>query len=264
MSFKNLTAKQQQFVAEYLVDLNATAAYKRAGYTYKNDNVAGVEAAKLLKNPKIVAQIQVTMDKRAERTEITQDEVLKKWWALANADANELVEFRRGACRYCHGDGHRYQRTQGEYLVASKGDEGIEPDDDGGVGFSPKREPHPECPECFGDGRGYPVFKDTRTLSAAGRELYAGVKQTKDGIEVKMQARDKALEMVARHLGMFIDRKEIGGPGDFGDLTDAELERQIAEADRALSESERAINTARTQASKTAAAEGKAAPPRKT
>jgi phage terminase small subunit len=255
-----LTPKQKAFVDEYLVDLNATQAAMRAGYSEKTARQIGEQNLSKLD---IQQALQRRMKEREERTEITQDQVLQKWWALANADANELVEFRRGCCRFCHGEGNRYQRTQAEYLNASKEGDGVPEAEDGGTGFNPKRAPNPECPECFGDGHGYTVFKDTRSLSASGRELYAGVKQTKEGLEVKMQARDKALEMVGRHLGMFIDRKEVGGPGDFEDLKDDELDRRLAEADRAIAEGERAIGTARSKAAETTAAQGKAAPPRK-
>ena len=52
---------------------------------------------------------------------------------------------------------------------------------------------------------------DTRLVPASGRVLYAGAKQTKDGLEIKLHDQAKALENVARHLGMFVDRHEVGG-----------------------------------------------------
>jgi phage terminase small subunit len=59
------------------------------------------------------------------------------------------------------------------------------------------------------NGVGRTIIADTRTLSPQARMLYAGVKQTKDGIEVKMHDQLKALEMAARHLGMFVERVEF-------------------------------------------------------
>lgn len=70
-----MTPKQEAFVREYLIDLNATAAYKRAGYRARG-NAAEVEAHRLLRNPKIAELVQEAMDERAERTEITADYVL--------------------------------------------------------------------------------------------------------------------------------------------------------------------------------------------
>lgn len=45
----------------------------------------------------------------------------------------------------------------------------------------------------------------------------------------------KASELLGKHLGMFIERKEVGRPGDFNNLTDEELDRRIAEQDRIIS-----------------------------
>lgn len=60
-----LTAKQERFVAEYLIDLNATAAYKRAGYKGQG-NTAEVTASQLLSNPKVAEAVKAAMDKRSD------------------------------------------------------------------------------------------------------------------------------------------------------------------------------------------------------
>ena len=54
---------------------------------------------------------------------------------------------------------------------------------------------------------------DTRRLQGAARRLYAGLKQSKDGLQVLMADREKALENVARHLGMFNDKLEVNVTG---------------------------------------------------
>ncbi len=68
-----MTAKQERFVAEYLIDLNATQAAIRAGYAEKG---AAVEGSRLLANPKVAAAVAAAQAARSERTEITQDYVL--------------------------------------------------------------------------------------------------------------------------------------------------------------------------------------------
>lgn len=68
-----LTAKQAAFVAEYLIDLNATQAAIRAGYSV---NTARAISSEILAKPDIQAEIAAAMKARAERTEITQDKVL--------------------------------------------------------------------------------------------------------------------------------------------------------------------------------------------
>ena len=70
----DLTDKQQLFVTEYLVDLNATQAAIRAGYSKKT---ARSTACVYLAKPNIAAAIAKAFDARSERTEITQDSVVE-------------------------------------------------------------------------------------------------------------------------------------------------------------------------------------------
>ena len=215
-----LTAKQKRFVAEYLIDLNATAAYRRAGYTGRG-NAAEVAAHNLLRNIKVAAAVSDATQKRSERTEITQDMVLRKWWDIANANPNDLMQYRRVCCRHCHGTGHAYQWiNEAEYQHACDEERKQAKKDDrapklpskaGGFGYTTANRPHAECPNCFGDGRGHVHFNDTRDLTGAAALLYAGAKVSKDGIEVKTHDQGKALENVARHLGMFKEQHEHTG-----------------------------------------------------
>lgn len=68
--------RQRRFVEEYLVDLNATAAYRRAGYKAKG-NAAEVNAARLLRNAQVQSAIAEAKARRSKRTEITADYVLQ-------------------------------------------------------------------------------------------------------------------------------------------------------------------------------------------
>lgn len=83
-----LTPKQSAFVREYLVDLNATQAAIRAGYSAKNAGKIGPE---LLGKTRIQAEIQIGMDKRAQRNDITADRVLKEIARLAFFDPRRLL-----------------------------------------------------------------------------------------------------------------------------------------------------------------------------
>lgn len=68
-----LTPKQQRFVAEYLIDLNATQAAIRAGYSQKT---AGQIGEQNLKKLDIAEAVKAAMEKRADRNSVTQDEVI--------------------------------------------------------------------------------------------------------------------------------------------------------------------------------------------
>lgn len=87
-----LTPKQKRFVAEYLVDLNATAAAKRAGYSEKT---ACEQAARLLANVKVQTAVQEAKQARQERTEITQDMVLREMSKLAFFDIRKMFDKNR-------------------------------------------------------------------------------------------------------------------------------------------------------------------------
>lgn len=80
-----LTDKQKRFVAEYLVDLNATQAAKRAGY--KDPNIG----RQLITKNNVSAAIQKAMSNRETRTEITQDKVLEEIARVAFANGADFA-----------------------------------------------------------------------------------------------------------------------------------------------------------------------------
>ncbi len=69
-----LTPKQERFVAEYLIDLNATQAAIRSGFSEKT---ARSQGQRMLTNADIVAAVAGAQGDRTERTNITQDYVLE-------------------------------------------------------------------------------------------------------------------------------------------------------------------------------------------
>jgi phage terminase small subunit len=73
-----LSPKQQLFVTEYLVDLNAAAAYRRAGYRAKSDHVASVNAALLMAKDSIKQAVAEARARQQTRTGLTADWVLNK------------------------------------------------------------------------------------------------------------------------------------------------------------------------------------------
>ena len=148
-----MTEKQKIFADEYLIDLNATRAYRKAYPSVKKDETAAQAGSRMLRNVKVAEYIAERMQARQERTEITQDKVLEELAAIAFARATDYAEVK---------------------------------DDQ--------------------------VFiKDTAGLSENQIKAIAGIKQGKFGIEVKLSDKEKALELLGRHLGMFKDRVEVSG-----------------------------------------------------
>lgn len=148
-----MTEKQKIFADEYLIDLNATRAYRKAYPSVKKDETAAQAGSRMLRNVKVAEYIAERMQARQERTEITQDRVLEELAAIAFARATDYAEVK---------------------------------DDQ--------------------------VFiKNTAGLSENQIKAIAGIKQGKLGIEVKLNDKEKALELLGRHLGMFKDRVEVSG-----------------------------------------------------
>ncbi len=88
-----MTPKQKRFAEEYLIDLNATQAAIRAGYSKRS---AEVTASRLLRNAKVAEAIAAAQGERAKRTEIDADWVLNRLADEACADLGELYDENGG------------------------------------------------------------------------------------------------------------------------------------------------------------------------
>ena len=218
-----LSPKEARFCLEMAVDENASAAYVRAGYAAKTANI---NAARLMTKDSIQAAIAHVRSVVAERVGYTAQEALKFVADVLRAETDELVKYKISCCRHCYGDKHLYQRTAGEMAQARAKHEAMveakternpnyiapEFDEQGGDGFDLRKPPNTECPVCAGDGAGRVVISDTSKLSPQARALYAGVKEGKDGIEVKMHDKVAMVEKMFRYHGLYeIDNKQQAG-----------------------------------------------------
>lgn len=168
-----LTEKQKIFADEYLIDLNATRAYKVAYSRVKNDDVAAPAAVRLLRNVKVADYIKERMHERQKRTEVTQDRVIEELAAIAFARATDYAEIINGMVR----------------------------------------------------------IRNTEELTEDQIRAIAGIKDGKFGVELKLNDKEKALELLGRHLGMFKDKMEVSGQIDtsnpYAGLTTEELKKLI-------------------------------------
>ena len=181
-----LTEKQARFVAEYLVDLNATQAALRAGY--KDPNIG----RQLITKNNVSEAIQKAIQKRSQRTEITQDMILRE---LANVAFANGTDFAKVVCR--------------EVPMTTV-------DEDGVLQTVTKLQQFVE-------------IKDTSTIPPEKRAAISGIKEGKYGIEVSSYDKVKALELLGRHLGMFDARvaKNPEGESNLLDLLVAGTEEDI-------------------------------------
>jgi len=191
-----LTEKQKLFADEYLIDLNATRAYKEVYKSCKKDETAAAASARLLRNVKVETYIQERMKERSKRTEISQDNVLKELAAIAFAKASDYA---------------RVIEKQAVYTT----DEGI--------------------PIPLNDDKGNPLLINdveltlTDKLNETQLKALSGIKRGKFGIEVAQCDKVKALELLGRHLGMFKDKVEVSGSvnNPYEGLTTEELKKLI-------------------------------------
>lgn len=163
---KELTAKQKAFVQEYLIDLNATQAAIRAGYSA---DTARQIAATLLSNVNIQEALQEAMAAREKRTEITQEMVLRELAKIAGVDIKDYLSYRT------------------EKTVVGTDDETGKPIVD------------------------YSHVVDLRDSDQVDGTLISEIQLQKGNLKFKLHDRVKALELLGKHLGMFVDRTRFEG-----------------------------------------------------
>lgn len=209
-----------RFAEEYAKDRNGTQAAIRAGYSVAT---AGEQAARLLADDRVKALVQEQIERVSKAVQFEAADVLREWVTLATADASKISKTRQINCRYCWGIGHEYRWKAYEYAEAC--DAALNATDPktghprpkpmplctGGFGFRRLADPNPECPRCEGEGIEDLVFCDMDSLQPGERKLIAAVERTKDGIKVKMRDQDGALQNIAKHLGLLIEKRELTG-----------------------------------------------------
>lgn len=244
MSIDKLTVKQAAFYTAMLECGNATEAYRRAYNTSKMKPESVTNAAHhLLKHPKIAAMLSAGKKKAEEAAIFGIAEVMRDWFDIHRADPDKLTRIRRICCRHCHGVDHAYQwkdKAEHSRAVANAIDENAMranmkpkksplpmPSESGGYGFRFNMDPHPECPECLGEGKVDTFIADTSKLTGPEKKLYGGFKQTKDGLTIVMRDQDGALANIAKALGMMVEKVKPVDP-DTKDMPALPLDAQEA------------------------------------
>jgi phage terminase small subunit len=163
-----LTAKMIRFAEEYIVDLNATQAAIRAGYSERTAKSIGQEN---LTKPDLQEYIQNLMDERSKRTEITADMVLREYAKIGFSNITDYLKVS--------------VRPRPVTIETAEGSTTI-----------------------MEDMQGVDLF-DTDTIDLEKMRAVAEIKQTRDGIALKLHDKKGALDSMARHLGMFSDKMTV-------------------------------------------------------
>lgn len=163
-----MTDAQKRFCDEYLIDLNATRAYKVAYPRCKKDETANAASSRMLRNVKVQEYISEKQQEIEKRTEVTQDMVIKELAAIAFSKASDYAKLKKMK--------RNVPVFDGENIVDYKEEEYI------GIEFTP-----------------------TDKLTEEQKKALSGIKEGKFGIQVDSCDKVKALELLGRHLGMFND-----------------------------------------------------------
>lgn len=225
-----LSEKQGIFAENVAAGKKLVEAYRIAGYEGEG-STAHVNASRMLRNAKVFRAVSFLRDKRQQRLSLTEDEIIHQLSSIASANPAELVQFRRVNCRYCWGEHHLYQwRDIEEFDKAAEkaSNDGKEGPEYGGLGFVESGFPNEECPKCCGEGVGEFHVADTSQLEGDARWLYAGVKQTMNGLEIRMANQEAARRDLLKIIEAGKNRaaKKEGGEQEpeESDITDEQLD----------------------------------------
>lgn len=223
MAGEELTKLQREFARFYVEYLSPSKAYRLShGHIKCSTQDDALRGQQFLSHPKVYHYIETLKAAEAERYKASISSILKDWIEIAKADASLVSTVRRINCRFCNGVDHKYQwKTDEEWATAfakamqhnddpnNHRDRVELPDSVGGWGFDHTISPHPDCPECRGEGIAETWIADMSKLTGPEKKLFRGVKQTKNGIEVLLADQDKARDSIARHFGMFVDVTQL-------------------------------------------------------
>jgi phage terminase small subunit len=88
-----LTPRQKAFCEEYIKDLNASAAYERAGYAVKNSRIARTSACRLLANVSVEKYIAHLKEQRQQRVLLSADRSLMELSRIAFSNITDVISF---------------------------------------------------------------------------------------------------------------------------------------------------------------------------
>lgn len=174
MAERKLTPKQNTFIYEYMTDSNATRAYRAAYPDCKADAAARVNGCLLLANTNVQSALAELTERQQERSLITVDRILSELGRVAFADIGDIAEFRT------------------ENVVV---DEHVDPvTGTTNYIYKPKQ---------------IVILKDSRTIPKDKRAAIQSIKMGRNGPEITLASKLQALELIAKHLGMLVERRDI-------------------------------------------------------
>lgn len=177
-SNKKLSTKQEQFVQGIFAGLSQKDAYRKVYACDKcKDSTVDENACRLAAKPNVAARLKELRDEFKDRNMVTAEKVLQEYSRLGFSDVTDYLDVRT-------------ERV----LVGRDTETG---------------EPISEITQMV-------LLKDTDQIPPEKLAAISEIKQAKDGsISFKLHDKGRALDSMARHLGMFVDKHEITGNMSF-------------------------------------------------
>lgn len=201
----------EQFIQRYVICGNVARAYRDAFGEGQSKNPAR-SGRDLLARPDVMARLRVHQDAISAMSVKSTDTLVRELEELVEADANELIEIKTGACRYCWGVAGMYQWKDVAELEKAIMDaiqrQKPTPESEGGFGYRFDRGANPECAVCEGEGKQRVRLAEGDSLSPGARRLYKGLECHPDGSVKKLLLHDQfaARQELHRIRGMHVDR----------------------------------------------------------
>ncbi|WP_321868631.1 terminase small subunit [Paraburkholderia tropica] len=198
-----LSFQEETFVRAYFQNgFNHRDAAQRARIPYQS-------VARMIRKPNVRAAMDRIQREASAELKISQHLIVADLYEMFTANLADVVEHRRGACRFCWGDDGKFhwrterEREQADAVPPNSKKRPTESDptrgqSDGGTGYDEYAIPNPECLECAGQGLSIVLLKDT-----VGKKGVQAVEYAPNGkITVKGYDKAKIGEMLLKHLSM--------------------------------------------------------------
>ena len=188
-----MNEKQKRFCEEYITDLNATQAAIRSGYS---QNRAGEIGYQLLQRKDIQEYISELRLEQQEKAKIKVEDIVRQYLALGTYDIQDYYETAY-MIHYIQSDDTKGQRVKKKFGSELSAEQYDELRDKYKVYYSPVQR-----------------LKAFESMTKEQRVAIQGIKYDKSGNKIlQLSNKQAAMDSLAKHLGMFIDRKEIDHKG---------------------------------------------------
>lgn len=182
-----MNEKQKRFCEEYVIDLNATQAAKRSGYSQNRSQEIGYQLLQKTEIQDYIAELRL---QQQEKAKIEVADIVRSFVNLATYDVNDYYHNTYTLSYFKDTKGKRAKRKYGEVLSESD------------YKALPKR-----YKQYYYKTQ---KLKEFSEMTKDQRAAIQGLKYDKYGnLIIQLSNKQQALDSLARHLGMFIDKSEV-------------------------------------------------------